>query len=116
MTTHANDLIWMPKRLRFTVTQEHIEQGTPGVCHACPVALALEERGWFARVDGYVVQLFGPEGKGYAEYRPSPRLTRFVFTFDGNLDPDAKVEPSTFVIERIDREEGYEQDYREWGP
>lgn len=35
-----------PKSITFTVTREDIENGVPKTCDACPIALALQRKGY----------------------------------------------------------------------
>jgi hypothetical protein len=82
------------KTITVKVTQEDIEQGKPGVCDACPIALALVRGGadWADVWQGGV--LVGGDDGGGDEYVMPKRGQAFVYRFDRG-EP---VEPSTFRL------------------
>jgi hypothetical protein len=66
-----------PKTLTVNVTREDIDRGAPGFNSLCPIALAVNRRGFECRVF-----YPGEADIGGREYRLSPAAVRFVADFD----------------------------------
>jgi len=68
--------------MTFTVTQKHIDDGVPGMCSECPVALCLLEHYDHVLVTddtGIVVWMEGRDGE---EYQTSYIVSQFIHRFD----------------------------------
>lgn len=76
------------------VTEKHIRCGTPGECHICPIALAIQEA-----IPGARVEVFGHVA--FVNRKPlnlPPSCVRFVAKFDKYLAG----EPFAFVLDTDD--------------
>ncbi|QDK02062.1 hypothetical protein SEA_GIBBLES_105 [Gordonia phage Gibbles] len=81
--------------MRVTVTQKHIDDGTKANCKLCPIAQAITNKGYKARVYHELVDLIGKDGVN-ATYKLPKKATRFIIDFDeGN-----KVKPFTFEMRK----------------
>ena len=78
------------KRIRFTVTQKHIDNGIPLTEKMCPVALALKDK--FPQ--SYISVLSQSILLNDILYETSYKLMEFIW----NVDQSHVVQPSTFQI------------------
>lgn len=82
--------------MRVTVSQAHIDRGTPLTCGFCPLALALQEQ---TGERWHVIAPFAVPNvrlcDATARVPLPPEATRFIERFDGDLP----VEPFSFTFD-----------------
>ena len=92
----------MAKRVKISVTQDHIENGFYGLCDGCPVALALKEAGYHKPYVSAKVLAFGYTRATGLDSIPKEKLIplpRSAQKFIRNFDAESKVEPFNFFLE-----------------
>lgn len=76
------------------VTQEHIDKGERGSCLCCPVALSIEEAGFYA-VEAYETIIIVGRSHERKQVHPPPSVGNFIRRFD-NHKP---VKPFAFEVD-----------------
>ena len=71
------------------VAQEHIDNGTKRSCESCPIALAINDLGYYAHVNEDNIYI---EGVHAINYETSEDIAEFIHNFDIGI----KVEPFMF--------------------
>lgn len=87
------------EKITISVTQDDIDEGKPGHCNHCPIAIAARRvfPGMTVRVWD-LLTTFGIVKVGY--YRMPPEACDFIRNFDRG--PSWRVQPFTFEIESVD--------------
>lgn len=88
--------------MKIQVTEQNIKDGIIGSSGSCPVALALRDKGFFARVGTYI--RFFESGEEFSKGTLSGKFSQIVTTpeiidFIDNFDSQLAVQPCEFEID-----------------
>lgn len=102
--------------MKITVTQEHIAKGVKGMCHECPISLAIADA-FAGRVHASVhdplVEIWYGEFAGLPDAYAN--LPGIGFDFIEDFDGGYSVEPVTFFMRFQSYEKrDWEEDNRHW--
>jgi hypothetical protein len=84
------------KTITVNVTQKNIDEGKHHQCQFCPIAKALQDKGYpLAQVRTYYIDLYGPVTKMDQVLDTTKEIRSFITKFDNS----EAVQPFTFELE-----------------
>jgi len=82
-------------KVRFRVTKKDINDGKPGSCSLCPIALSMKRRGFEVAVGVSILNIPSPSKDDCYSIYTKPKMQSFISEFDNFID----VKPFQFTLE-----------------